>query len=259
MLKEEKRKQFEDLRYAIETGYYKDYDILPAQLIKEQDIKKAKVQTFGNVSIHHENVIHRINNQKDLAVLVFCSAKNPGGGVLNGAIAQEEELSRHTSWYFQVKDNQEFYLEKGASALNTGNLLYAKKAYVLRNEYGQEIEPISITLIGATAPNLNGLINQGKKVKESEVYKIMEKRIENVLSFAQSRNISTLVLGAWGCGVFGLDSSTVASLFKKKIQENIFAGDIIFSIYGKQDYAIFSNTLSDINQKETNLKKLKKP
>lgn len=63
----------------------------------------------------------------------------------------------------------------------------------------------------------------------------------------------------YGCGVFGLDSSIVASLFKKKIQENIFAGDIIFSIYGKQDYAIFSNTLSDINQKETNLKKLKKP
>lgn len=147
MSKEEKRKQFEELLYAIESGYYKDYDILPAQFIKEQDIKKTKVDAFGRVFIHNENVINRINEQKELAVLVFGSAKNPGGGVLNGAIAQEEELSRHTSWYFQVKDNQDFYLDKGASALNTGNLLYAKKSYVLRNEYGQEIEPISITLI----------------------------------------------------------------------------------------------------------------
>jgi uncharacterized protein (TIGR02452 family) len=68
-------------------------------------------------------------------VLVFCSAKNPGGGVTQGSIAQEESIVIHSSWFFQVKDVSGFYLKSKSNAINTDNLLYIDKGYLFTNEY----------------------------------------------------------------------------------------------------------------------------
>lgn len=43
----------------------------------------------------------------------------------------------------------------------------------------------------------------------------MRSRIKFVLDIAKDNGISTLILGAYGCGVFGQDAKEVAEIFKE--------------------------------------------
>ena len=232
--------QFSQLEKDIFSGKYTDLAYQKAELITDLSVhKNHRLACVSDLHFVAENSVKAALSIKEPTILVFCSAKNPGGGVARGSKAQEEDIALSSTWYFQVKDVTGFYLEKHASAINTDSLLYIKHGYILKDSYGQDSLPYALSFIGATAPNLNGLLNQGKKINEIEVYQVLEKRIENVLKFAESRGRKHLVLGAWGCGVFGLNPEKVANLFNQKIRQGWYSGEITFAIPDKSILAIF--------------------
>lgn len=49
-------------------------------------------------------------NFEDVGVLNFASAKNPGGGFLNGALAQEESIAVGSGLYETQLKNEKYYL-----------------------------------------------------------------------------------------------------------------------------------------------------
>ena len=58
---------------------------------------------------------------------------------------------------------------------------------------------------------------------------------------AKEEEVNTLILGAWGCGVFGNDAEFVANSFKKELEEyyaDTFE-NIIFAIPGGTNYMVF--------------------
>ena len=252
--KEERITKFNELQNLVNSGIYDDLLWSKTEVINPGDIKCInQIPKNINVEIANENVINTMEKYSKAAVLVFCSAKNPGGGVTNGSIAQEEEISLHSSWYFQVKDVNGFYLKTKDSAVNTDKILYIESGYLLKNEYGDDIEPINISFIGATAVNLNGMINQQTIINEQKIEQIMSHRIENILKIAQLHQKQNLILGAFGCGVFGLKPQIIAKLFKTKINEGWYHGNVIFSILDPQICDIFKNEFT------TNLKLNNKP
>lgn len=202
-------------------------------------------KTPQSIVLKQESVINTIQETQNAAVLVFCSAQNPGGGILRGSVAQEEEIAMHSSWYFQVKDLDIFYKKNKdkRDSLNSDDLIFVDKGYLLKNSFGFDCA-LPVSFIGSTAINLNGLINQHKTIKTDKIIKIMSQRIENILKLAEIKNKKSLILGAFGCGVFGLDSKIISEIFYHKLNQGFFSGNIIFSIPDFDHFSVFSKTFN---------------
>ena len=66
--------------------------------------------------------------------------------------------------------------------------------------------------------------NEIKTITMSEVEHVLFNRILLILNAAYKNNVDTLILGAFGCGVFGNDPAMVSNIFE--ILTCSFVGDI---------------------------------
>ncbi|MBL7975121.1 MAG: TIGR02452 family protein, partial [Candidatus Kapabacteria bacterium] len=165
------------------------------------------------------------------------SAKNPGGGFLNGANAQEESLCRASSLYASIVSQTEYYTanKECGTCLYTNHIIYSPDVVVFRNNFGELLEvPFGVSVITSPAVNA-GVVQSREPHNISQIEPTMKTRIESVLAVAAQHKHTTLVLGAWGCGVFQNNPTTVALLFNESIQ-NEFKGvfnKIVFAVYDK--------------------------
>jgi uncharacterized protein (TIGR02452 family) len=164
--------------------------------------------------------------------LNFASAKNPGGGFLNGAQAQEESLARATALYPSLLRGEHFYRTNRAcgTCLYTDHMIYSPRVPVLRRDTGELLDqPFLVSILTAPAVNAGAL----KERERPELEPVMLRRSELVLALAAARGYSRLVLGAWGCGVFRNDPARVATWFAHHLRgafSGVFA-QVTFAIY----------------------------
>ena len=80
-----------------------------------------------------------------------------------------------------------------------------------------------------------------KGVQSQENFTTLESRIKFVIDIAEEQQVETLILGAFGCGVFGQDPKEVAQLFKKYLAKTSYIHNVIFAIpnKGNPNYSIF--------------------
>ena len=186
-----------------------------------------------------------------VAVLNFASSTNPGGGVVNGAGAQEECLCRISTLYFTLDTDENwkrFYNphRKARTPLHNDDILYTKNITVFKSDTTSpkllpENEWYDVDVITCAAPNLRenpsnrynlGDVNQRLILNNEELYSLHEKRDSRIFDAAASQNVDVLVLGAFGCGAFMNDPKVVAkvmlSLAKKYAH---FFKTIEFAVY----------------------------
>ncbi len=77
-------------------------------------------------------------------------------------------------------------------------------------------EPYKVTFITSPAPNAKALADNHPHLLDN-VESTLRRRMSHVLSAAVVHGQTALVLGAWGCGVFGNDSAIVATLFAEML------------------------------------------
>lgn len=150
-----------------------------------------------------------------VAVLNFASAKNPGGGFLNGSQAQEESLARASALYACLKHHTGYYEANRteSSLLYTDHLIVSPRVPVFRDDADQLLEePWEVTILTAPAPNA-GAVAKNQPQWVGRIEPTFRGRIEQVLSAAVAFDQTALVLGAWGCGVFRNDPADVARRF----------------------------------------------
>ncbi len=172
-----------------------------------------------------------------VVLLNFASAKNPGGGFLGGAKAQEEDICRCSGLFPLLAKRTEYYEINRAfrSALYTDHSIYSRDVPFFRAAASAPLldEPFVASVITAPAPNAGALM-QNEPAKMAEIRETFDRRWRNVLALAEAKGHETLLLGAWGCGAFHNDPEIVASTVARWLRESPrFAGRfarVVFAI-----------------------------
>ncbi|WP_030720907.1 TIGR02452 family protein [Streptomyces sp. NRRL F-2580] len=151
-----------------------------------------------------------------VAALNFASARNPGGGYVRGAKAQEEALCRASALYETLLEAPEYYEVHRAerSTFYTDRVIHSPGVPVFRDDRGELLEtPFRVGFLTSPAPNA-GTIRRQEPQRVAEIPGALVRRAELVLEVAALHGYRRLVLGAWGCGVFQNDPAEVAEAFR---------------------------------------------
>lgn len=174
----------------------------------------------------------------DVALLNFASAKNAGGGFLNGAKAQEEDLCRSSGLYLCQLEQPDYYAANRAeqSMLYTDHIIYSPRVPFFRvSGDGLLPECFYPSVITAPAPNA-GVFLQREPHGAAALAQTLQRRADYVLAVAKDQAQKNLVLGAWGCGVFRNPPAQVAAAFAHSLQQPEFADcfeRVVFAVYDR--------------------------
>lgn len=161
-----------------------------------------------------------------IAVLNFASARNPGGGYVGGARAQEEDLCRTALLYPCLLQAPDYYAAHRASSdlLYSDRVIWSPDVPVHRGDDGRLLaEPYPVSFLTCAAPNAGEVLRRDPGAGDT-VRRTLYRRAERVLAVAAHHGARRLILGAWGCGVFRNDPNDVAGAFHSHL-----TGDGAFS------------------------------
>jgi uncharacterized protein (TIGR02452 family) len=170
-----------------------------------------------------------------VACLVFASAKNPGGGFLGGAEAQEESLARASALYPCLRAAPEFYAfhREQHDLRYSDRVIHSPGVPIFRDDKGRLLDaPHHATFLTAAAPNL-GAILRNQPQDAADVPAVLHRRARRVLAVAAAHGHRTLVLGGWGCGVFRNVPADVATAFAAALADVNHFDQVVFAVYDK--------------------------
>ena len=204
--------------------------------IEEGDKKHTRIEVKAQTTLECAYDICVNQGVENVMVLNFASAKSPGGGFLNGAHAQEESLARASGLYYCLNTQPRLYEvhRQLSTGLYSDHMIYSPGVPVFKDDEGKALDDYyTVNMLSAPAVN-RGAILQNEPYNIKEVAPAMLARIEKVLAVALSTGNTTLILGAWGCGVFRNDPEEIAGLFAKQVLKNTLFSSafdhIIFAI-----------------------------
>ena len=202
-----------------------------------------------------------------VAVHNFASASNPGGGVVNGASAQEECLCRCSELYFNLNTRamwDGFYQphRDAHDPIHNDDIIYTPGVTVFKTDTAMpELMPESdwydVDVITCAAPNLRnqpsnkyntGDGNKQTVMKDKDLLALHEKRLRRILEVALSEGCDTIILGAFGCGAFQNNPEVVAQANRNVIKDYLHAfKNIEFAVYcsprDDRNFKIFERVL----------------
>ncbi len=176
------------------------------------------------------------------AVLNMASRRNPGGGVLNGAGAQEENLFRRTNLFLSLYQFASYAEDYGVqkSSLqypldqNFGGV-YTPEACVFRglekDGYPLLDECYCLSFIAVPGLNRSALDAKGFIVPEQVMG--IKNKMRTIFRMGLHHGHDVLVLGALGCGAFRNPPAHISRLFHEIMEEEEFKDKyrkIVFAI-----------------------------
>ncbi|KAL1405696.1 hypothetical protein Q8F55_007362 [Vanrija albida] len=153
-----------------------------------------------------------------IAVLNFASARNPGGGYLGGARAQEEDVCRSSALYTTLMTPAAagFYAHhnKVRDTRYSHRVVWSPAVPVYRDSATGALlaKPYAVGFLTSPAPNA-GALKKANPAAFATVPALLRERAARVLAVAAAHNVRVIVLGAWGCGVFQCRAEDTASAF----------------------------------------------
>ena len=163
------------------------------------------------------------------AVINFASFTTPGGGVIKGSRAQEENICRRTNLFesifrFRVDLAKDYALpveEKQYPLPVNHGAIYSPSITVFRASDNENYkfldEPFGIDVITIAALKHPELDSKGHMSAWAK--SITKQKIRTMLNLGIYWENDSLVLGAFGCGAFANPPEDVATLFKEVLNE----------------------------------------
>lgn len=196
---------------------------------------------FKLINTDSVDAILSLAPKKRAAVLNFASFKEAGGKFLEGSMAQEECLCHKSFLYNVLKEFEQSYYVKNRTMLNKA-LYHDKALYTPLIEFSDGTRTRLCDVISCAAPNWT-TANKYCHVNPEENLQALTSRIEFVKNIALDNDLDTVILGAYGCGVFGQDPNVVAKLIKDIFE---FSGlEVILAVPGKdKNYQAFEKVFA---------------
>ena len=154
-----------------------------------------------------------------VAVLTFASARNPGGGYLRGAKAQEEDLCRESLLHTCLRRAQHDYYDPHRASddlLYSDRVIWSPGVPVHRADGVLLSEPYAVSFLTSPAPNAGEVLRRDPDAGP-RIDAALRRRAGRVLEVAAQHGVRRLVLGAWGCGVFANRPEAVAEAFHRHL------------------------------------------
>ena len=181
-------------------------------------------------------------SNKKIAALNFASYTSPGGKFMEGSGAQEESLCHNSTLYNVLEAFSNTYITHTMNGnrnlgLYSDDTLYSKDILFFDENVVKETKdigletPVLCDIITCAAPFTRNVLRY-KRATLEECENAMRKRIRRILEIAVHNEVDILILGAFGCGVFGNNPKFVARAFadelhgehiKNKFERVIFA------------------------------------
>lgn len=137
-----------------------------------------------------------------VGVLIFGSSTKPGGGWRNGAKAQEEDISLHSTWGVQAEAAPAgFYTaSRDLGGIGPDKVLLAH-GYWLLDVHGNKLAtPRPVVFADVAAPNRGH--PKASSIAPQQHIDHLARRLAGALIGWQHAGVSDVVMGAIGCGVF---------------------------------------------------------
>jgi uncharacterized protein (TIGR02452 family) len=239
-LKEKRVGIFFDTVKIVKNGSYRisgnDYVMVsstasPSQFFENKiDIEFDKLPTYEEkISVEEMDCLlmaeRELKNGGNVAVLNMASPSLPGGGVLKGSGAQEENLFRRSSLFnslYQFKRQlaNEFDIEPSPNQYplneNYGGI-YSPNVAVFRGTEDEDYPllptPFKINVVTVAACKNPQLTADGKLSNDAKEKTI--NKIETILNICLINGIDTIILSAFGCGAFSTPPNEMALAFKE--------------------------------------------
>lgn len=202
---------------------------------------------------------------RKVCVLNFASATNPGGGVANGAGAQEEAVCRCSTLYGCISDrditdrfhsrHRRELKERQLTALYNDDCIYTPDIIVFKTdavkpELMPEEQWYGIDVITCAAPNLHRM-SDGQVIRPGELRKLHKQRVCRIMDIAGQNHVEVLILGAFGCGAFRNPPEIVAQAMLDAVREYLYDFMVVeFAVYcppyATKNYDVFKRILDPI-------------
>merc|ERR1712086_641912 len=189
------------------------------------------------------------------AVLNMANAYCPGGGYLEGMVAQEENMYRRTNCHFQITDEEmtpdEYYKPECTALINgeNGRVYLDPSARVcIRGVEDRSQADLGYSwLADEDIYPFYELRSAADDHRDGSPYDSdsMRKKIRAQLDTAIDQKVRHIVLSAFGCGAFGNPADDVARIYKEELEARHGSFDCVaFGIfdagYGPDNFSPFA-------------------
>ena len=159
--------------------------------------------------------------KKGIGILNFASAKNPGGGFLNGAMAQEESIAASSCLYKTLLLHEDYYRKNRVcgTMMYTDHAIYSPEVVFFRDgKFRLLKEPVTASVLTLPAVNMGQVMLRGEDVERAE--QMMKRRMKLSLAIFARQECRHLILGAYGCGVFRNDPKKIAKWWQELLKDS---------------------------------------
>ena len=193
-----------------------------------------------DVSICAKAALTRSSAEDKVCVLCFASYSNPGGGFIKGSKAQEEDICHNSGLYPILKSKEEVYIqrrEKGFVPTYDDDFIYVEDCPFIINGKIYKAD-----VIVCAAPNV-----KSARCSDWESMEIMSKRMKKIFLYPAVRGCNKILLGAFGCGVFGNDPEFVSMEWQRYVEnyEGLYKS-IVHPVHDKDMVRIFKKNIREV-------------
>ena len=176
-------------------------------------------------------------------VLNMASRQNPGGGVVNGSGAQEENLFRRSNLFASLyqfahyaqrygitKSEKQYPLDRNCGGIYSQNVTVFRSSE--NTGYALLDSPFQVSIVSVPALNRPELEEVGGQYRiVRDLIEPTKDRMRTILLIAGKYGHNALVLSAFGCGAFCNPPEHIALLFKEVFAEAEFQNRFALAVF----------------------------